>query len=475
MNDAVDIHSEAQRADGRTHKELLRDIVEILFEGTLPTMIVAVVGGIVMTIVLWGTVPDTNLVIWLIAHTTIYITRLGVSLYYFKFAKIQDIQAWKITFLTGAFLSGATWGSAALIIFPESSLQLQALLALVICIIAAGSVSAFAVMISAGMLFVIPMMFPIMFKFMFMGGMENLITGTMIGLYFLVVLWTSVRVNRSVLQSLKLRYQNQDLIKYLTQAKNLAEETNKDLEKMISEANRQAAIAQDANKAKSAFLANISHEIRTPLNGIIGMTELAMDGPLSDEQQEYLQTISKSADTLLQLVEDILDFSVVETQALELKKANTDLNILLRDMANLFEAKLGDGDLKLEWDVSDDVPKEVMVDPGRLRQVLCNLVDNALKFTQEGSITIAVTRAGIATDESMLKFSVSDTGIGIPEEKYKVIFDSFVQVNGSSTREFGGTGLGLAISRELVRLMGGDIWVESEIGTGSTFHFTVLA
>jgi two-component system, sensor histidine kinase and response regulator len=279
-----------------------------------------------------------------------------------------------------------------------------------------------------------------------------LITVIVLGLVFLM----SLLDRRFSLQALELELSEQ---RY-----QMAAEMNNERER--------AKIAEAGSQAKSEFLANMSHEIRTPLNGIIGMTDLALETELTREQRDYLETVKLSADSLLNVINDILDFSKIEAGKVDLEEIDFDLCNCIEGALKTLALRADEKGLELLCEVSPELPEVVIGDPGRLRQILINLVGNALKFTSEGEVSLRVQADLVEKSGTTLHFIVSDTDVGIDPSKLKTIFDSFSQADTSTTREYGGTGLGLTISKRLIEMMGGRIWVESEPGVGSRFHFT---
>ena len=247
--------------------------------------------------------------------------------------------------------------------------------------------------------------------------------------------------------------------------------TNDEMGSEVVERRRVEEELQSVTKAKSEFRANMSHEIRTPMNGIMGMTDLLLDTRLTAEQRQYLALTKSSADALLVVINDVLDFSKIEAGKLDLDVTDFSLQERIADAIELLAFRAPEKGLELAYQVDPDVPESIIGDPSRVRQIVINLVGNAIKFTEQGEVVVRVETESIDDSNVCLHFSVTDTGIGVPPEKQRSIFNQFSQADRSTTRWYGGTGLALSISSRLVQMMGGRIWVESEVGRGSTFHF----
>lgn len=432
--------------------ELALEKTRLLFANAGLGQAVSVVNGGVLLFILGGLAPPLWAIGWWAAVCVVAGHRYVLARHFL--AAGPDAAAathWRQRAMFGAAVAGLLWGGGATAMMNSGTEATRLLTALVAAGMVAGAVPILSSVPAAFRAYMAPLMLAVIATSAFAGDWVLAFVATV----FLLGVLRSARafhdtLDRSIRLGLRMRLMAERL----------------DVARQDAEA---------ASVAKSQFLATISHEIRTPMNGVIGMTDLLLDtSPLDAEQREYAGMARDSAHALLGIINDILDFSRIESGGLELKAEDFDLAAIVEQTVGMLAPRARDKGLAFVTAVDPAMPRWVGGDPGRLRQVLTNLIGNAIKFTAAGEVGVKAAPLARQDGRIGVRFEIADTGIGIPEEKRGLLFSPFTQVDASATRRFGGTGLGLSICRRLVSLMGGDIGVDSEVGRGSTFWFTVV-
>jgi len=451
--------------------------IRLLLEHGQAGSIVNFLVAVLTAVVLAGAIRPATLAGWLSYMAAVAALRVAITRRALRGGLPHEhAAAWCNAYLVATTLVGAGWGSAAIFLYAGDSAIHQTYLLIALAGVTAGGVPTLAPVRAAFPLFVTTVGVPCIARFLTAGTFDHVVIGLMMIAFVALTAIIAHRMYDTLKLSLDLRHENDDLVAYLRRANDETAQLNHNLtteiyRRTVMEQELQEAkeAAEAASTAKSQFLANMSHEIRTPMHGVLGTLQLLRDPPLAGKAGELVETAHSSATALLRIVNDILDFSKIEAGKLEIVALPFNPRETVREVVNLLRVPAKVKGLTLEASFQDDLPTEVVGDATRLRQILTNLTNNAVKFTERGGVVLTVWATPGVNGAKLFHFTIEDSGIGIPADVVPRLFSSFTQADSSTTRKYGGTGLGLAISRQLAELMGGTLTVESTLGAGSTF------
>ncbi|MDH5483977.1 MAG: ATP-binding protein [Gammaproteobacteria bacterium] len=465
--------------NSETQRKIWREQVRLVEESSSASNIASLLLAVLVAISLWDKTDKWLVAVWFICMVLVSLLRLALAFYNKKIIgteKSHDlVNRW---FILSTLLTAAGWGVIAYLSFPVAGIN-QLVIGFSVAGIIAGGVPVLAPLIRLYYSYMLLVLVPFSLRLGESGPDYNLLVA--ITVFFGIVMAMSARrINKSIMSTLDLRFHNESLIRFMEDARNQSDDLNEELaseiisrkriEKELKKARKEAELASGA---KGEFLANMSHEIRTPMNGVLGMLELLKASALDDEQEKLVTVAYESGDSLLTILNDILDFSKIEAGKLELENKAFDLQKLVSNIVVLMSNRADERNVELVTDIDARVSQRIKGDAIRLSQILSNLVSNAVKFTENGKVTINVSVVESGAGCCRILFEVIDTGIGIPAAVQKKLFSSFTQADNSTTRKYGGTGLGLSIVKQLVTLMQGRLGLDSEPGKGSRFWFEI--
>jgi len=479
-SEMLGINKNSEQLESNKHREKIwREQIRLVEGNAVISNYVSLAISIVLAVLLWPKQSHDVISIWLGFMVLLSVVRVFMSMSLKRReANRVDSKLFYQFYLLAILMTGAGWGATGYFMFSDDPIH-QVIIGFIVAGMSAGGASVMSPILRLYVLYLILVVSPLMFSLFKYGGDHSALGFIMLG-YIVVMIAMGSRINKRILDSLELRFHNESLIKFMSKAKNETEDLNEELADEIEQRKRvekelksAKEAAEAASKTKSEFLANMSHEIRTPMNGILGTLQLLQGSKLTESQGEYVSIAYSSGEALLSLLNDILDFSKIEAGKLELEYIPFNLVSLVRELTVLLTPRADERKVVLLTDLDEEIPPVIKGDSVRIRQILANLLTNAIKFTENGNVTVKASVLEKTEKAVRLKIEVTDSGIGISEEAQRKLFNSFTQADGSTTRKYGGTGLGLAIVRQLVTLMRGRLGVDSEEGKGACFWIEV--